>query len=371
MFIFEILPSSFSADSLSGLLGSGNLGLAFLIALAAGFLTSLSPCVYPIIPITLSVIGARRYESTFQGFLVSLSYVAGMVALYVALGILFSSVGILFGSVYRSPYVLMAVGLLFLFFALSMFGVLNWILPESTLQRLTKVGGTGLRGAFLMGLVSGLIASPCTGPVLAFILTLISGQGNLATGSVLMLAYGVGMGIPFLILGTFSSTISRLPKSGAWMNVVKFVFAFFMLAASAYFFGQGIQAATSTQQAVGGDLLAKLEADLAQAQSKGMPVVVDFYADWCAQCHEIDEITLKDPRVIEKMKGFKFIRVDLTQQNDASDKVQEKYNIIGLPVMVFYDGSGRQVMSERVTGFIDPDAFLKKLSKVSVGTVKK
>jgi thiol:disulfide interchange protein DsbD len=361
---FDTFISTFSAESLSEFLGSGNLAVALLVALVAGFLTALSPCVYPVIPITLSVIGARRYDSAFQGFLVSLSYVGGMVALYVALGILFSSVGILFGSVYRHPAVLFAVAVLFLIFALSMLGFLNWVLPDSILKRLSRFGGSGIRGAFLMGLVSGLIASPCTGPVLGFILTLISRQGDFFSGSLLMVAYGVGMGIPFLILGTFSSAISRIPKSGTWMTVIKAVFAIGMLSASAYFFMLGVQAATSSAPAQNGDVLGQLESELATYKNEGMPVVIDFYADWCVQCGEIEKLTLKDPKVIEKMKKFRFIRVDLSGSSEALDKVQTKFQIDGLPLILFYDRAGKAVDDQRVTGFIDADAFLMKLDKV-------
>jgi thiol:disulfide interchange protein DsbD len=143
-----------STEQISKLVAEGNFSFAILVASVAGFLTALSPCVYPIIPITLSVIGARRYESALHGFLVSLSYVAGMVTLYVGLGVLFSSLGMLFGTVFRHPVVLIGVAILFIFFALSMFGVLNWLRPNSVMTRLSNFGGSGFKGAFLMGLVS-------------------------------------------------------------------------------------------------------------------------------------------------------------------------------------------------------------------------
>lgn len=357
----DTLANTFSVDALSQFLNSGNYFVALLITLFAGFLTSLSPCVYPVIPITLSVIGARRYESALQGFLVSLSYVCGMVALYVGLGILFSSVGILFGSVYRHPVVLFAVAALFLFFALSMMGVLNWLLPDNALTRLSAFGGSGLRGAFLMGLVSGLIASPCTGPVLAFILTLISREGDVATGSAFMLVYGIGMGVPFLILGTFSSAISRLPKSGAWMNVVKFTFGIIMVGASGYFITLGAQAlqASSSPQGV----LMALETQLERYRQERIPVIVDFYADWCVQCKEIEEVTFKDPEVAAKMKAFKLIRVDLTNPSEG-DNIEKKFRINGLPLIIFFDAEGKSVDDQKVTGFIDAPAFLKRLDAV-------
>jgi len=360
----EWLTSVFSESSLKAFLESGNITITVLFTLAAGFLTALSPCVYPIIPITLSVIGARRYESAMQGFLVSLSYVAGMVALYVGLGILFSSVGILFGAVYQYPPVLLAVGVLFLFFALSMLGVLNWILPDSLLKRLSTIGGSGIRGAFLMGLVSGLIASPCTGPVLAFILTLISRQGDIWSGSLLMIVYGVGMGIPFLILGTFSSAVARIPKSGSWMNVVKVLFTLCMLGASSYYFYLGIKGIISQSEAPTTDPYAKLEADLAAARESKIPVVIDFYADWCTVCKEIESVTFQNQKVAKRLTEFKVLRVDITNLTPPVTRIMDKFEITGLPLIIFFDEKGLLLENLSVTGFMSPDQFLIRLDAV-------
>jgi thiol:disulfide interchange protein DsbD len=181
----------------------------------------------------------------------------------------------------------------------------------------------------------------------------------MATGSIFMVAYGLGMGIPFLVLGTYSSALARLPRSGAWMNAVKFMFALTMMGASAYFTVLGFNAYNAAAPST--DLVAKLDQDLANYRLEGMPVVIDFYANWCKSCKDIEQITFKDPRVEAKMKEFKLIRIDLSVW---SDEVGAKFGIVGLPLIIFYDALGIPADDQRVTGFIAADAFLQLLNNV-------
>lgn len=213
----------------------GEILWSFLLALFAGLLTSLSPCVYPLIPITLSVMGARQYESHLQGFMVSLAYVLGMSLVYTILGAIFASVGILLGSFMQHPIMLLMVSAIFLVLALVMLGIGNVVLPENIMKRFSQVGGQGKKGAFFMGLVAGVLAAPCTGPIIAFILMLIAKGKDVFFGSMLMLIFSLGMGLPFLLLGTFSSAIARIPKSGPWMDFIKRIFGTAMLAAAIYY----------------------------------------------------------------------------------------------------------------------------------------
>lgn len=359
---------------------SSSIVILMVSALAAGFLAALTPCVYPIIPITLSVIGARRYESHFQGFLVSLSYVCGMVILYAGLGIGFGYFGSLFGSVFQKPAVLIGVGVLLVFFALSMMGVLTWILPSSALAGLSRIGGAGYKGAFLMGLVSGLIAAPCTGPVLAFILTLIAQKQDLWLGVVLMTLFSMGMGVPFLVLGTFSSFLAKLPKSGPWMNVVKSGFALIMVVVGAYFVLQGLGWSSGLKSAVLSNTQSPstlsfkvisteenavelLQAELEAARTNAQPVLIDFGADWCQACHELEQITFKDPQVVSLLGRFKLIKIDATLDSEALGVLQKRYKVVGLPTLIFIDFKGQEV-SQRVFGFISGDKMAAILRRV-------
>lgn len=264
---------------------------------------------------------------------------------------------------------------LFLFYSLSMFGATNWLLPESALKRLSSFGGSGIKGAFLMGLVSGLIASPCTGPVLAFILTLISGQGDIGTGSILMISFGLGMGLPFLILGTFSSVLARIPRSGAWLNRIKVAFGLVMLSSSIYFFQLGLNGLLKSQNQDSGfeaslnwlhigqqeNALDKLEKILQIYKDQGFPVLIDFYASWCIACGELEKLTFQDPEVSKALKDFKLIRIDLSIETATLKLIEKKFGIVGLPLVVFYNRKGVLLENPKIYGFMDSKAFLKLL----------
>jgi thiol:disulfide interchange protein DsbD len=322
-----------------------------LSSFLAGFLGSLSPCVYPLIPITLSVMGVRKYDSHWHGFRVAFSYVAGMVVLHTVLGIIFAYVGILAGSSLQSPWINTVLALLMFGMALSLMGVFNWTLPPQITQVLTQLGAKqGHKSAFLMGLAAGIIAIPCTGPILAGILTMIAEKQNLAKGTSMMFSYALGMGLPFLVLGTFSSSVSKLPKSGPWMNRVKLALSVFMIWLS---FHYGVLAYNGFQKQVAAQ---SYEARIREARAQNKQVILDFWADWCTLCHDLDEKTFKNPAVIKALKNYEVIRVDVTTDSNETRLLQEAYGVVGLPTLVFVN-SGK-----KISGFIQPKDFLKILT---------
>ncbi|MFL5302628.1 MAG: cytochrome c biogenesis protein CcdA, partial [Anaeromyxobacteraceae bacterium] len=207
-------------------LAQGSL-VAFAIAFAGGVLTSLTPCVYPLIPITVSIFGARSSKSRGQAMALSGLYVLGIAATYSALGASAALTGKAFGTVMQNGWVLALVAAVFLVMAASMFGAFELQLPASLQAKLSAVGGAGYAGALAMGLVAGLIAAPCTGPVLAAALAFVATKGSVPYGVAIMFAYALGIGLLFFVLGAFSVS---LPKSGAWMDTVKAVFGVALLA---------------------------------------------------------------------------------------------------------------------------------------------
>jgi thiol:disulfide interchange protein DsbD len=213
-------------------LAAGNLGSTLALAFGAGVATSLTPCVYPMIAVTVSVFGAREAKSRREGALLSTSFVLGMAALFVPLGLIAAKTGGLFGAALSSPIVLVGLALLFTALAASMFGAFDLDLPSGVKTRLSNMGGVGLRGAFVLGMISALIAAPCTGPVLGALLTWVSSTGDLVRGALGLLAYALGLGLLFWLVGTFAVT---LPKSGRWLGWVKSVFGIVMLAAAIYY----------------------------------------------------------------------------------------------------------------------------------------
>src|SRR3954466_12148565 len=216
---------------LSGLLGlSGGVSPGtFGILFGAGVLTSLTPCVYPLIPITVSVFGARKAENRARSVALSATYVGGIAAMYSGLGLFAALSGKAFGTVLASPAVVVVLALLLMTLAASMFGAFEIALPYSLQQKLAGVKGTGFGGAFAMGLVAGVIAAPCTGPVLAGVLAYVATQRNAVLGFWMLFTYAVGMGLLFFLLG---ATSLRLPRSGGWMETVKSVLGVALVAAA-------------------------------------------------------------------------------------------------------------------------------------------
>jgi thiol:disulfide interchange protein DsbD len=330
------------------------------------------------------------------------------------------------------------VAALCLVMAASMFGAFELALPTSVQTKLSQMGGGGFKGAFVMGLVAGIIAAPCTGPVLSFILTLIAKDGDIAKGGVLMLAYALGMGFPFLVLGTFSQAIARMPKSGAWMEIVKGIFGLMMLGAALYYLRIGVPAfahaltplgaawwpgvalltvgvavgalhlsfkmGTSADKArkgvglalaIGGlvafvawataeapviqgtqppiawnvvkdepDAVTRFDGLLAEAKSKCKPVMIDFFAEWCIACKELDKYTYVDDAVRSEALRFTSVKVDATKETPALADIQTRYGVVGLPTIVFIDGHGEVLPDPRVTGFVKPDEYSGTMKRV-------
>jgi thiol:disulfide interchange protein DsbD len=219
------------SDAFTEALARGPL-YAAAAALIGGFLVSLTPCVYPMIAITVSIFGAREAKSRVQGMLLSTAFVFGIIAMFVPLGLVAGLTGDLFGSLLSNRWVNVGITLVFLALAASMFGAFEMVLPDRLMQRLSGVGGIGYGGAFLLGLVSGIVAAPCTGPVLTGILVWIGKTQSPWLGAGAMLAFSVGLGVPFWLVGTFAV---NLPKSGKWMLWVKSFFGVVLVIASLYF----------------------------------------------------------------------------------------------------------------------------------------
>lgn len=428
------------AGQLRTALSSGNLVFALVLVLLGGLLTALSPCVYPLIPITLSIFGARQATSHLRGFLLSATYVSGMVILYSTLGVSFAAMGVLAGSALQSNWVTVSVALFCIAMAASMFGAFEFVLPASLQTRLSQAGGSGFRGAFVMGLVAGIIAAPCTGPVLSFILTLIARDGDLTKGALLMVVYALGMGLPFLVLGAFSQVISRLPRSGRWMEGVKGVFGLMMLGAALYYLQlaspalAGLTAPVATRgvwlgpvlllvgialgalhlsfkesplehkvRKAGGlltatvglmvllswinsgptaptssgepeiawvkigntpDAEARFDEALAAAKKQCKPVMIDFGAEWCVACKELDHKTYIDGAVRQEAARFVNVKVDATDESPPLENIQRRFGVVGLPTIVFIDGRGQQLGEPHITGFLAAPDYVSMMKRV-------
>src|SRR5512136_2190706 len=396
--------------------------LAYAVAFGGGVLTSLTPCVYPLIPITVSIFGARQASSRRHAMALSGLYVLGIALMYSALGVGAALTGKAFGSVMQNPLVIGAVALVFATMAASMFGAFELQLPASMQARLQGVGGAGYLGALGMGLVAGVIAAPCTGPVLAAALAFVATKGSVAFGVGIMFAYALGLGLLFFLIGAVSVS---LPKSGPWMDTVKSVFGVALLAAAGVFLRDAVPAlkpafdasraaalaaagtaglgvllgafhggfhgalahrvakglgvalvvggivyATGSSAARAGSAssgVAWIQQDetgaLARARAEHRPVIIDFWADWCASCRELDREAWSDPRVQEASRRFVALKMDGSKDSDEFQRVFDKYAVVGMPTVLFVDASGRE-MPVRILGAVSADEMLKWMQAV-------
>ncbi|HJW73986.1 MAG TPA: cytochrome c biogenesis protein CcdA [Geothrix sp.] len=401
--------------------------LSLLVVFLAGMGASLTPCVYPMIPITMAIVGAKG-GGKLKGLLLSLSLVLGMAVTYTTLGVLAAKSGAAFGAFAQKPAFLIPVSLLFAVFALSLFGAFEIALPASLTAKLQGDGSRkGFGGAFLMGLVLGPLSAPCVGPVIGAVLVGIAQKGDVLLGGLQLFVFALGMGVLFLVVGTFSA---GLPRSGDWLTRFKQVmglvvlgfaawnvrvisplwlnfalWTFVMLAGAAIFglfeaaddlVGQfrkalailllvlgmvfGLRAvetylqvellprggAVPTKQEPTGWLEQDLEGALVRAKAEHKVVLVDIYAEWCAQCKELDEKTWPDAEVKAWIQQNAIaIRID----TDAKRKdLAEKLQIRSYPTVLLLDAEGREL--RRSLGFQKAAAMKAWLAANRVGAIE-
>jgi thiol:disulfide interchange protein DsbD len=353
------------------------LWISFIFVFLFGVLSSFTPCVYPMIPITIAVLGREAHARTrWQNFKVSLTYVCGIAATYSALGVVAASTGMLFGSFISHPLVLGFVVVVFLLMALSMFGLFELQAPPFLRDTLlSHLHVHGYLGAFVSGLVAGIVASPCVGPVLVGILTFVAQTQNLWLGFWLLFVYALGMGMLFLALGVFSHFTKALPRSGEWMARIKIFFGMVMVAMAIYYLNMifpvthlfdqsrwisdspGVSERAMRQWNNYSDEL------LQKAQTEGRPVIIDFRADWCAACKELEQFTFSSSKFKKAAKDFELLKFDATNDSPALEKMKERYHIVGLPWVIFISKSGKWQADLTLTAYEDVDPVLVRIEK--------
>jgi thiol:disulfide interchange protein DsbD len=407
-----------SDDAFTRALAKGPL-YAALAALAGGLAVSLTPCVYPMVAVTVSVFGAKQTKRRSEGVLLSFAFVLGMCAMFVPMGVAAGMTGSFFSAVLQNRWVVAGIAAVFLLMAASMFGAFELTLPASLNNKLAEMGGIGYKGAFLLGLVCGLIASPCTGPVLTGILAWIASTQSAALGALAMGAFSLGLGAPFFVVGAFAV---QLPKSGRWMVHVKSLLGIVLVVVALYFLnnsfgfatpyvnvsltfvgvavaavlvglaigavhrefaepggfvkvGKGLGIALSSVGAfmllLGAikptDALAweqhDIEGALARAATDNRPLLVDFTAAWCAACKELDKKTFSEPRVGQELGRFVAVKIDATNNDDPKvESLLARFKVVGLPTVVLFDSRGKE--AARFNDFVPPDEFLKTAQRV-------
>ncbi len=411
--------------------------------LGFGLLLSLTPCIFPMIPILSGIIVGNSHKiSTLRAFLLSLSYVLASALTYTVFGILAAMFGSNLQATFQQPWIIVLFSAIFVALSFSLFGFYHLELPKSFQARLhnssEKHRDGSLWGAAIMGALSALIVGPCVAAPLAGALIYIGKTGDVLLGGSALFMMGLGMGVPLLLLGASAGKL--LPKAGDWLEATKAVSGVIMLAVAVWMLSRIIPAAVTmlcyalllivpsvylrateplpkdcpgwqklwkglglvmlaygllllvglsmgnanplrplqglnlAQTGAEGQTslafeavtdLAGLEAKIASATAANKPVMLDFYADWCIACKEMETYTFTDDRVQHGLKGFVLLRADVTQNTAADQALLHRFNLIGPPGVLFFGRDGQEQAAQRVIGFQDAAAFLATLKQLT------
>ena len=384
--------------------------VAFATLFLIGLALNLTPCVYPMIGVTVSIFGARSAAPALRVFGSALLYVLGMTVMYSSLGVAAAFTGGLFGSFLQNAVVQAAIGVLLILMSLSMFGAYELQPPAWLLTRLGGSGTTNAIGVFLSGLVVGVFAAPCVGPPVVALLAIVGAKADPWFGFTSFFTLALGLGAPYLVLGTFSGALQKLPRSGDWMVWVKKVFGVILAAVGLFYAGVAFAPELAPWVApaallAGGLYLGFIDKSAAnrrgfvalkratgvaaiaagvwmvasaprqalpfrpydpaavkQALASGQTVILDFSAGWCLPCHELERSTFSDARVMAAAQRFAAFQVDLTRSDspEAQARMRE-FRIQGVPTVVFLAPNGQEVEAARFSGFLPAEQFLERM----------
>ena len=354
--------SLFSANDFDiAALFQGSVWVVLASFLGFGLLLAFTPCVLPMIPILSGIIaGEGRSVNKKRALALSSSYVLGMAAAYAVAGVAAAYSGSLIAASLQNAWVLSGFALVFVLLALSMFGLYELQLPGFLRQPLSaahqRLRGGRLASVAGMGVLSAIIVSPCVAAPLAAALLYISQTRDVALGGSALFAMALGMGIPLLVIGVSEGAL--LPRAGRWMNVVKKFFGVLLLVVAAWIVSPLFLSGKGDTRFVQVDSVAALELKLA---APGKLVMLDFYADWCVSCKEMEAFTFTDARVKAKLERMLLLQTDVTANTAEHKALLKRFSLFGPPGIVFFDAQGREIRGLRVIGYQNAERFLKTL----------
>ena len=376
-----------------------------------GMALNLTPCVYPLIPVTISYFGARSDRRQLIGH--GLCYIGGLSITNSVLGVVAALTGGLMGAMLQNPLVLTFVAAILVFWATSLFGLWELRLPSGLMQAASK-SYAGYFGTLFMGLTMGVVAAPCIGPFVLGLLTWVASMGSPWLGFIVFFTLSLGLGLPLFFLAIFSGNLSRLPRSGEWMLWVRKLMGWVLVGMAVYFLKPVLPEATrvllpaSVVLAAGVHLgwidntragfrsfewiktiavIAALvmvtlmignwlkqgpavnwqvysDQLIAESKNANRPVIIDFSADWCSPCRELDAVTFHHPDVVKQTeRHFTLIKVDVTKGgNPVHERLLRQYSVKGVPTVIFLDAQGQELHDLRIVDYMPPDQFLNHIT---------
>lgn len=432
-------------DLLADILKDSNIFVILFTFFLGGLALSLTPCIFPMIPILSSIIASQSGDrmNAKKGFMLSLVYVLAMSITYTIAGVLAGLFGSNIQSALQTPWVLFAFSAIFVALAFSMFGYYDIEMPKAFQRKITKKSeeaeGHGVIGVAIMGFLSALIVGPCVAAPLAGALIYIGQTGDALLGGLALFVLSLGMGVPLLIIGAGAG--KYMPKPGGWMDSIKAIFGvvllgvaiwmisrviapevtlflwsllfissaiymglfepfkenisgiakfikviafFFLLYGISLFVGsltgaenplkpfeklEGSRVSTSSTNKANFIVIKDLKDLNNRIENSTKPIMIDFYADWCVSCKELEETTFKDNEVLEILKNFTLLKVDVTKQRDIDKILMKKFKVIGPPAIIFYKDR-KELKNLEIVGYKNPKEFVEHLKRVQNYKIK-
>ena len=375
----ELWSARDDAGMLTGMLQNISPAVLLISFFILGLALALTPCVLPMLPIMSSVIfGSKNNQhrdiSKLRSSALALSYVLGMAIMYSIAGMITAALGANIQAWLQNPWVLGAFALMLLALAASLFGFYELRLPQALHNKIDRIAGKqeggSVIGAFMLGAISTLIASPCVTAPLAGVLAFIAQTGSIPMGGILLFVMALGMGLPLMLLAIGAKGI--IPKAGAWMTVVQRIFGVLLIGLAVWvaspIFTSSKTSSNETMHQLKSGLVfqrvatsAQLDEALSQAKQRRQPVLLDFYADWCVTCKEMELLTFSDEKVKAALSTYQLIQVDVTKNTVEHQRILKQYALFGPPAILFFDASGDEKISRRVIGFMKAERFIERL----------